>query len=374
MIDGVATFAGRSKRRHLHDGTMVGIIATERFNKQCLNLFYDQLYTQCPITPVGSHSLIKNAQHALISYLYFLINNQMAQGYSPFHHTTLKSHKPSICHNNNKKEHKLGLNNGDKFVWYTKILPVTFTGDGGPVKNVTHWIHNLVILMLQILGLGTCISQSIYCGACVMISSLSESDTALTPIIQNVGSTLASDGSVAIKAEKENTFICFRYKRFNIADWKFTFTHLNLSVGVTGDYALIEICIWANGIPYGIHKDEFYDCLMMKYIDPWTVPSFDECKQQHFNGLVLTDKYVLQHWGQETENLLEIEKKIDESKGLLHKWDNDEYVHKKRKDVAQTKAYHGILHKMIVPLDPALVDMAHAFWSFMGLFESETFV
>ena len=349
---------------------MVGILPSERFHKQYLGIFYDQLYFKCPLHKLHEHTLWRNASQVLETYLWYLINDNMGQGYCPFHHSWIAT-RPDIktCGDSNVTEKSLGVQKGDKFVWYTKTLPVTLTGDGGPVKNATQTVDHLVVLMLQILGLGPKISQSIYCGACVMISQLSESDANLTTIITQVGSTLADEGNVAVKCSQLNTWLCVPFKRFRVADWKFTFTHFNLSVGVTGDYSIIEICIWKNGVPYGVHKSELYQCLMMDYINPWEDPGFEYCQENDFNGLLLSNKYVLQKWGKEVDDLVNIQKSIDNENNLLDQWNDPKYERKERVRLAQKVANppHGVLTGTDIAYDAALVDMAHGFWSFMGL-------
>ena len=349
---------------------MVGILPTERFNAHCLKLFYDQLYFKCPMYRLNDHTIWKNASNVLVTYLSYLINNKMGQGYCPFHQTNIATRDDiDTCNDSNLKEKRLGIKNGDHFVWYKKLLAVTLTGDGGPVKNATRMVDHLVVLMLQILGLGVKISQSIYCGACVMISQLSESDSKLTSIIRQVGNTLPNKGNLAIKCSALNIWVCIPYKRFRVADWKFTFTHFNLSVGVTGDFALIEICIWKNGIPCGIHKKQLYECLMMQYIDPWTDPGFEYCQNTKFNGLLLSNKYVLQKWGKEVDNLVNIQKRNDANNNNLEQWNDPKYERKERVRLAQKVANppHGVLSGSDIAYDAALVDMAHGFWSFMGL-------
>ena len=226
----MATLNKNRSRKVLKDGTIVGVIPSHRYNKSCLQLWFDQLYALCPIYHIQNHTLFKNASQALIAYLYFLINNQVGQGHCPFHHQTVAKQPTETCHISNRLERSLGVPLGSKFVWYPQCIPVSFVGDGGPVKNVTRIIRNLVAMMLQILGLGMSISQSITCGACVMLSTLSESDSKLTPIIQQIGSSLIDKGCLAIHAVKPDIFVCLNVKRFNVGDWKFTFTHLNLRI------------------------------------------------------------------------------------------------------------------------------------------------
>lgn len=326
------------------------------------------MYSKCPVFGIGNHTVVKHASQALIAYLYYLINNNMGQGYCPFHHTVIAKQDTKECKSNNQLELSMGVPLQSKYVWYTKILPVTLTGDAGPVKNVTRFIHHLCGLMLQILGLGQSISQSIACGVCLLISTLSESDPLLTPIVQQVGSTLSDKGVLAVKCEQENTFVCMRYKRFNVADWKFTFMHLNLSVGVSADYSMIELVWWDNGIPYGVSKDEFYKCLMTDYINPLETPTFEECKMNKFTGLVLSDKHVLKYWGEQTDGLVNEQKQIDAQNGNLHLWNDPKYERKQRVNICQhkTHTHHGILTAMDTPLGSALVDCAHCFWSWIG--------
>ena len=349
---------------------MIGILPSERFNKKCLEMFYDELYFKCGMNNLGDHTIWKNASSVLVTYLFYLINNQMGQGYCPFHHTNVAiRHDIQTCNDTNMIEKSLGIQNNDKFVWYSKTLPVTLTGDGGPVKNTTQMVDHLVLLMLQILGLGINISQSIYCGACVMISQLSESDSNLTSIIRQVGKTLPNEGNIAVKCTSVNTWVCMPFKRFRVADWKFTFTHFNLSVGVTGDFAMIEICIWKNGIPHGVHKSQFYQCLMMQYIDPWTDPGFEFCQNNKYNGLLLSNKFVLQKWGKEVDDLVDFQKNIDRDHDDLDKWNDAKYERQERVRLAKKVADppHGVLTGSDIAVEAALVDLAHAGWSFWGL-------
>ena len=175
---------------------------------------------------------------------------------------------------------------------------------------------------------------------------------------------------VAIHAVQPNIYVCLNVKRFNVADWKFTFTHLNLSVGVTAPYSLIEICCWENGIPKAVHQDKYYECLMCEYIVPSTAPTYQECIDNKFSGLILSDKHVLLQWGQETDTIAQIWQERDEANGNIDNWDDAKYERKQRVEIAQkhTEHGHGILTAMQTPTDPALTDTAHQFWSWMGVF------
>ena len=296
----------------------------------------------------------------------------MGQGYCPFHCTNvakLESHYDT-CNDSNLVEQQLGVSIGEQYLWYPNILPVTFTGDGGPVSNVLYNIAALLLCFIQVLALGDQISQSIYCGACVLISSLSESDSRLTPTIQMVGSTLNQSGILAIKCTASNVWVCVQYKRFNIADWKFAFTHFNLSVGVSAPYSMIELCSWNDGVPCGVSEYDYYDCLMQEYIDPWLPNDYEYCSDNNFTGLLLSDSTVLQHWGQETDTLMDNFKQVDAQNDNLQCWDDPKWERQERVRVAQheTENGHGILTSMLVALEPALVDVAHGFWSFMGMY------
>ena len=230
-------------------------------------------------------------------------------------------------------------------------------------------ISSLVLSFLQILALGASISQSIYCGVCLMVSSLSESSLVLSNIINQIGQTIGQKGNLAIQCASSQTWVCLKYQRFNVADWKFAFTHLNYSVGVTAKYSFIELVWWQNGIPHGVRNDQFYQCLMLPYFDPWTVPSFSQCCATKFTGLALTDGECLSYWGKQTDDIVIQEKAKDSLNDTLHLWNDAKYERKRRLFIAQnlTKCKHGILKSPIHPIDPALVDVAHAFWSFIGM-------
>ena len=371
IINGKATFGRRRFKKKINNGMISGIIASEQFNIQCLNMFYKNIYGACALYSIGEHTVCKNGLDALKVYLYYLINNKMAQGYCPFHASNVKQQVKHICQSYNHQEKSLGISIGESYVWYNCILPLSVTGDGGPVSNLIRNISHLVLLFLHILALGTSINQSIYNGACLLISSLSESSNLLSPIIQQVASTIHKDGTIAIKCDtiKPVTWVCFNYKRWNAADWKFAFTHLNLSVGVTSHFSLIELCLWKDGIPCGVHSNTYYECLMMPYIDPWDVKSFDELQSSNFNGLILSDSDTLKHWGCETEKLVSKRKQQDSLQGKLHLWQDIEYERNQRVNIAQTQTQngHGIIKQMPIDIDPALTDVAHGFWSFIGM-------
>ena len=108
---------------------------------------------------------------------------------------------------------------------------------------------------------------------------------------------------------------------------------------------------------------------MMEYVDPWLDPGYFDCKYYKYNGLLLSNKYVLQEWGEQTDQLVERQKSQDFIDGILDKWDDIKYDRTERVRIAQHVANppHGILTAMNIALDPALVDVAHGFWSFMGL-------
>ena len=262
----------------------------------------------------------------------------------------------------------IGVPTGDKYLWLNYLLPIAYTGDGGPVSNVLKNVTHLVLTFLHILGLGGNISQSIYCGACVLISSLSESSEELTPLIQQVGSTIKKKGQVSVYCNATKGWVCIEYKRVNIADWKFAFTHFNLSVGVTGKYSMIELVMWRNGKAYGVSKEMYYECLMSDYYDPWTIPCYDDCVTSAFTGLALSDKDVLYHWGIDVDSEINMRKSNDNS----DQWQDLKYERQERMKIAQNDENghigHGILRAMTPRIDPALADVAHGFWSFIGMF------
>ena len=366
IVDGKAGFSGRSIQKKTSHGALIGGIASKSFNSYCLNLFYDNIYDHAPMNQLGDHTLWKDAALSLQIYLWYLINDTMAQGYSPFHHTNVANQVSDTCTVGDHLEREMGIPIGDEYVWFDTTLPIALTGDGGPVNNVVKDVTHLVLMFLQILALGITISQSIYCGVCVLISTLSESSSNLTPIIQQVGNSIAKNGCIAIKCEVENVWVCFNYQRVNVADWKFTFTHLNLSVGVTAKYALIELCWWRNGEPCGVADYMYYECLMVEYIDPWLVPSYDECRDSEWNGLALTTGEVMQQWGHEVEQLVNEKKYADGLNGNLHKWNDTKYDRDERVRIAQNDNNTGVIRDIGNNVGPALVDVAHGFWSFIG--------
>ena len=161
--------------------------------------------------------------------------------------------------------------------------------------------------------------------------------------------------------------MCYRLRRFNAGDWKWCFQMHNLSVGCSAHYSLTEICLWENGDCYGLHYSDCMKCLMSDYIDPWTVPTFEECRNGQFEGYCLSTADVYAYWGNLTEQAVDRQKQIDIAKGAGHKWNNSDYEHTQRVKLAQNcrERGHGIIKTSTTATAPALLDAAHALWSFV---------
>ena len=109
VIDGKAAFSKRRGIRTTDNGSKVGGLNTIKFNKQCLNVFYEKLYSICPINRYGNHTMWKDGMQTLLSYLYFLVNNKMGQGFCPFHASTLCNVNWDICRSYNYELHNMSV-------------------------------------------------------------------------------------------------------------------------------------------------------------------------------------------------------------------------------------------------------------------------
>ena len=192
------------------------------------------------------------------------------------------------------------------------------------------------------------VNQSVYSGICILVSTLSESSDQLSKLVQKVAYTLPLNDTLSIYCHRIDAFVCFRFRRYNAGDWKFCYTHFNLSVGVSGHFSIVEICCWSRGDAYGLHYKDCYDCLMATYWDPWIVPNYNECKRGTFEGWCLSSTELIAEWGRETDNLIHALRVEEIGNGLADKWRDCKYVREKRVDLAQNKSVggHGILTYM----------------------------
>ena len=330
-----------------------------------LNQFSNNLAEHAPFHCIDWHTWWKFMWQVCIVYMFEAINCPMAQGRCICHSVLAARQPHSICRDYNTIETEMGIPKGDKFVWYPETIPITDCGDGGPIKNTLSHIDHLAAHFLHFHIWLRGMQQTIFSGCCVALSLLSESSPELSIILQQVSNTLPGQGSFAIRNVKNKSWVCFNYKRFQVADWKYTFLHLNLSVGPTATYAMIELTQWVDGKPTGVSSDDFYDCLMSRYINPWDVDDYQTCIDKQFNGLTLSHPETLQYWGNQTETRLQDVKAQDIANGKGELWDDPKYERSQRVDIAQNTYKHGVLKPKETPLEPADVDAAHFFWSFI---------
>ena len=337
------------------------------FNDNSLARFYNDLYSMCPLYVYGDSTIYKHGLPAIAGYLYYAINNRMGHGYFDFHYSNYFQYKRHVCKEYDNAILSLGVPQGSNYIIHPKTLHVSFTGDGGPIKNAEKGISHMCLSFLKILGYSHGVVHSLYSGICVLVSSLSESSDELQNIMQLIGSSMPTHSQLAIHCPKLNSYVCFKIHKWNAGDWKWCFQMHNLSVGCSAAFSLVEMCCWENGDVFGLNYDDCYKCLMSDYIDPWTVPCFNECKNSNFNGYCLSDCDVFDYWGDLTEIDVNIAKNTDATNGRAHLWDDPIYEHKERVKIAQKcrQRGHGIIKKNNVSTNPALLDAAHALWSFV---------
>ena len=374
MVNGKATFAKRTLSKY-DNGTHARRGQTRQFNSKCLQKFYNDIYSVCPLQYHGTTTVYKHGMPAITAYLYYSLNNDMGQGYAHFHHTNLSANDAYTCDSGDSFAKSLGIPCGCKYIKYARVLPVSFTGDAGPVKNAKRGIHSMCAAFFKILGFVDGVTHSLYSGICVLISSLSESSFELQNIVQEIGSSVPQSSATAVYCHKLNAYVCFQLERWNAGDWKWCHQMHNMSVGCSAHFSLTEICLWENGECFGLHYDDCYKCLMSTYFDPWTVPSFDECRNGNFNGYCLSTAQTYACWGNLTQNAVDAQKSLDIANGHGDRWNTPQKEHKHRVSLAQqchgtfpgeTHARgHGILKASTTPIAPALLDAAHALWSFV---------
>ena len=243
VVDGKATFARRHKTVHA-DGTRARTGQTASHNNECLQIFYQHLYSECPLYLYGNSTVYKHGLPAIKSYLYNIINNKMFQGYCNFHPSTFAPSKFKTCQSVNEREISLGVPLNAKYYWFPQTLPVSFTGDGGPVKNAQRNVSNMSLAFFKICGFVRGVTHSLYSGVCVLVSSLSESCDELQYIIQLIGDSVKDETTVAIKCVEMNFYLCLHLKRWNAGDWKWCFQMHNFSIGCSANFSLTEICHW----------------------------------------------------------------------------------------------------------------------------------
>lgn len=190
-----------------NDGTRSRKGQTRQFNKACLEKFYSEIYGMCPLHRYETSTIYKHGMPAIAAHMYYSMNNAMGQGYCAFHWTNIPANQLSTCTNDDIYVRSIGVPLGHKYIWYPKTLPVSFTGDAGPVKNTKKGISSMCLAFLKVLGYVQGVTHSLYSGICVLVSSLSESSSELQSIVQIIGSSIPQSSAIAIHCPHLNTFV-----------------------------------------------------------------------------------------------------------------------------------------------------------------------
>ena len=179
--------------------------------------FYDDIYSICPLQYHGTTTIYKHGLPAITAYLYYSLNNAMGEGYAHFHWTKIPTNDYQTCDVNDHVAQSLGIPETSKYVWFPHKLPISFTGDAGPVKNAKRGIRSMCAAFFKILGYVDGVTHSLYSGICVLISSLSESSLELQNIVQLIGSSVPQSSAVAVHCHQLNAYVCFNLERFKVS-------------------------------------------------------------------------------------------------------------------------------------------------------------
>lgn len=345
--NGVAKFSATNKHKFA-DGTRLYSGLSLKFQQECMKMFDEDLYSKCDLTkyyyteqPERVHTVRKrNAIDAINAGLFYHWNNQMNEGHSYFHHSTVKAE--DIMTYSNDCIYDLPLSVGDNFVLCKKQLLSMLTGDGGSnakrsrTKNITAGLYKYCPWKNDI-------SDILQAAIPLLLSELNEKSYFVRKHWQIIIKQVGKKFIAKIWDIRSNCYALIQVIVFHSGDWPWITTTTISVVHHQSDYQLSFLAFYFKGVAYGIKWNQRYWALMYGITENKDLPPIEERHNENFTALVVHDTPTMQMQGGGVDVIIEYMKEKDLEDGNEERWNERGYEHTKRKNIAQKTLAHGIL-------------------------------
>ena len=321
------------------------------------------------------HSVTRHGYEALILYLDSFINNEMCQGYSKYHWSSVKQTDVQVC-TDPEIASKFNIDVGDSYYVFDEQLTLSLTGDGAAnVKNTPSDVKNVALSFLKVFAFENDLLQCRHAGILVLLSCLGDKDRRIVDWMQQISADLGVYGFVSVWCDELECWFCFEYKKFNNGDWAWQHKMSHCCVSSNGDWGLINRAVWDPEIENwrGLHKTEFYECLISENIQP-----YEETKLQQaiVNATVnenlvhsMTTNDIARDWAYQLEDDISQQKERAVQRGTIERW-TEKYEHTQRLTTSK-KQQHGILYigdPDCFDFECGLFDPCHCMWAIILTF------
>ena len=227
----------------------------QRGNTQKINneIMYEWLYeiydtskwTQIRASPsdLYPHTMVrKEGKDALQLYLESFINNKMCKGYGWCHNSVVKNVE-DVQECNEAMANHFDIDEGDRYILFSKPLIITLTGDGASkVKNTPAQVGGMSLGFVKPHTFDHGLQQSRHSGVPVLVSRLPDSDDRIAEYMHIISDSLKHTGTIAAWCNRLNCWFLFEYRKYSTGDWAWQHKMSHMAVGASGTYALINGC------------------------------------------------------------------------------------------------------------------------------------
>ena len=378
MLDeyGCATF-GNWTRKTNEDGLRSQRGNTKEINYQIMMDFQRELDVAAPWRYEGEeehnpHSLIRNGMQALLLYIDEFINNQMCQGYSIYHSTSVYDRDIDVCEEIDEDLIELGVEIGQSYFYFDSKLILSLTGDGASgVKNTPSNVCNLAIAFLKVFLFEYDLLQCRHAGICVLLSSLGDSDTRIVDYIQRISYELGANGTVKVWSTLKRCWFIFDYVKYTIGDWAWQHKMNQMAVTAAAEFAITNAAVWNIELKkyVGLSWREYYVQLKGEHIQPYQRAAIAMAQSQNQSFKTLTTNRIAREWGEQTENkIAELKSAASDrsnATGAPNPWNNKKYENTKRTSVSRSQQHGitGIGESNTEEYDKPIFDVDHNMWA-----------
>ena len=345
---------------------------TLQFRKECQKILLQDILYLAPYSFKGSlddpHTILRNALMASVVVMKSYLLSKLCYGHSWYHESNIiddKCVEVSVMHH--LYYNTLDIPIGFKVYEFPKTLTIVVTGDGGRIPKVPMGTPNMALAFVRVLGLKDYAHHSRHSGLPILISRLGDKHEDLPQYLSEACQDLHGQGAFKVYHPGKDLFCVYKYKRWDNADWDWSYKLCNNAVGPTGNYGLPSIVRYNNGTCKGLltRSDKLYHCLDVG-ITPNTDGKTHEQlltpneEGQYWSGYRLTTNEVASIWGQEVDEM----------------WNNYAASHPNRQFSAHFERQKriqfakdlqiGVLGESNVRNWCGIFDVCHAWWAWMN--------
>ena len=201
-------------------------------------------------------------------------------------------------------------------------------------------------------------------GIMVLFSSLGDHDQRVVDRMQALATNMGPTGKIKVKIEKpdepefDNVICLLRFERSNNGDWAWQHKMSHCTVGPSGTFGIYQLVEFINGEPYNVAKSEFNSIFPVNMTMPYMF-DYERLQELEWNGYTLITPDIAEAMVDRVENIIE-------ERGINLDALTIEQEERIRKQVSREDALTGLLGPSDYSSHGPVVDICHAFWSWVG--------